>query len=114
VRPKAATQGNDESLHEQSSHQGFDLVSGWNGWSPDLVNHRFQSAKAANISAASVARLQLKWAFGLPAASSAYNQPTLVDDKIFVGSDSGFVYSLDAATAASTGLSRRRPESAAP
>src|SRR6185369_1210176 len=33
-----------------------DLTStpGWNGWSPDLVNHRLQSAKAANISAASV------------------------------------------------------------
>src|SRR5260370_30983662 len=36
-----------------------DLTSnpGWNGWSPDLVNHRLQSATAANISAASVARL---------------------------------------------------------
>src|SRR5215212_3002429 len=53
-----------------------DLTStpGWNGWSPDLANWRYQSAKAANLSAASVGRLQLKWAFGLPAASSAYNQ----------------------------------------
>jgi len=77
-----------------------DLTStpGWNGWSPDLANWRYQSAKAANLSAASVGRLQLKWAFGLPAASSAYNQPTLVDGKIFVSSDSGFVYSLDAQT----------------
>ena len=77
-----------------------DLTStpGWNGWSPDLVNARFQAAKAANISAASVARLQLKWAFGLPAASSAYTEPTLVDGRIFVASDSGFVYSIDAAS----------------
>ena len=77
-----------------------DLTSspGWNGWSPDLVNARFQSAKAAHISAASVARLQLKWAFGLPAASSAYNEPSFVDGRIFVASDSGFVYSIDAAS----------------
>ena len=77
-----------------------DLTSspGWNGWSPDLLNTRFQSAKAANISAASVARLQLKWAFGLPAASSAYTEPTLVDGRIFISSDSGFIYSIEAAT----------------
>jgi polyvinyl alcohol dehydrogenase (cytochrome) len=77
-----------------------DLTSspGWNGWSPDLLNARFQSSKGANISAASVARLQLKWAFGLPAASSAYTQPTLVDGRIFVGSDSGYIYSIDAAS----------------
>ncbi|MGE0406102.1 MAG: PQQ-binding-like beta-propeller repeat protein [Candidatus Korobacteraceae bacterium] len=71
----------------------------WNGWSPDpLRNTRFQSAKAAGLSPAGVGRLQLKWAFGLPATSSAYGQPTIVDGRIFVGSDSGYMYSLDAKT----------------
>ena len=51
-----------------------------------------------------MARLQLKWAFGLPAASSAYTEPTLVDGRIFVASDSGFVYSIDAARKANLPL----------
>ena len=73
-------------------------VPGWNGWSPDTHNSRFQPAKAAGLQPASVARLQLKWAFGLPATSSAYGQPSIVDGRVFLGSDSGFVYSIDAAT----------------
>ena len=78
-----------------------DLTStpAWNGWSPDpLTNTRFQTAKAAGLSPAAVARLQLKWAFGLPATSAAYGQPTIVAGRVFVGSDSGYMYSLDAAT----------------
>jgi polyvinyl alcohol dehydrogenase (cytochrome) len=71
----------------------------WNGWSPDaLTNTRFQQASAADLSPAATVRLQLKWAFALPATSSAYGQPTVVDGRIFVGSDSGYLYSLDAMT----------------
>jgi polyvinyl alcohol dehydrogenase (cytochrome) len=71
----------------------------WNGWSPNpLTNTRYQAAKAAGLSPAAVSRLQLKWAFGLPATSSAYGQPTVMDGRVFVGSDSGYMYSLDAAT----------------
>jgi len=72
---------------------------GWNGWSPDaMTNKRFQSAKAAGITPASAARLELKWAFAVPGASSMYGQPTIVDGRVFIGSDSGFLYSLDAVT----------------
>ena len=71
----------------------------WNGWSADaLANTRYQPARAAALSPASVARLQLKWAFGLPATYSAYGQPTVVDGHVFIGSDSGYFYSIDAAT----------------
>lgn len=71
----------------------------WNGWSPNAMsNTRFQSAKAAGVTPASVARLELKWAFGLPGTSSAYGQPTIFDGRVFVGADSGYMYSLDAAT----------------
>src|SRR5690349_6820622 len=75
-----------------------DLASkpSWNGWSPDLSEMRFQTGKAANLSVAQVSRLRLKWAFGLPAAASVYGQPTLVDGRVFVSSDAGFVYALDA------------------
>lgn len=70
----------------------------WNGWSPGLSNARFQTAKSADLSPAKVTRLRLKWAFGLPAADSVYGQPTIVDGRVFVTSDAGFVYSVDANT----------------
>jgi polyvinyl alcohol dehydrogenase (cytochrome) len=71
----------------------------WNGWSPNaLTNTRYQSAKDADLSPAAVSRLQLKWAFGFPATYSAYGQPTIVDGRVFVGSDSGYLYSIDAVT----------------
>ena len=74
-------------------------LASWNGWSANpLANTRYQSAKAAGITPAAVARLELKWAFGLPGTSSAYGQPTIFDGRIFVGADSGYMYSLDAAT----------------
>jgi polyvinyl alcohol dehydrogenase (cytochrome) len=71
----------------------------WNGWSPNaLTNTRYQAAKTAGLSPAAVSRLQLKWAFGFPATYSAYGQPTIVDGRVFIGSDSGYLYSIDAIT----------------
>jgi len=70
----------------------------WNGWSPDLVNTRFQNAQAAGLTADQVPQLKLKWAFGYPTGLSAYGQPTVVSGRIFVGSDIGYVYSLNAST----------------
>ena len=71
---------------------------GWNGWGNGLANDRFQSAAAAKLSAATVPRLKLKWAFGYPDGTSAYGQPTVVAGRVFVGTDTGFIYSLDAET----------------
>jgi polyvinyl alcohol dehydrogenase (cytochrome) len=70
----------------------------WNGWSNDLYNARFQPGKAAEMSPAAVSRLTLKWAFALPSAASVYAQPTIAGGRVFVSGDSGFVYSLNAAT----------------
>jgi len=70
----------------------------WNGWSADLTNTRFQSAKGAGLTADQVPQLKLKWAFGYPTGLSAFGQPTVVSGRIFVGSDIGYVYSLDAQT----------------
>jgi polyvinyl alcohol dehydrogenase (cytochrome) len=73
-------------------------ASEWNGWSPDVANTRFQSAKGAGLTAAEVPQLKLKWAFGFPTGLSAYGQPAIVSGRVFTGSDIGYVYSLDAAT----------------
>jgi polyvinyl alcohol dehydrogenase (cytochrome) len=70
----------------------------WNGWGVDLDNSRFQPADAARITAEQVPKLKLKWAFGFPAAFTAYAQPAVVGGRVFIGSVAGIVYSLDAAT----------------
>jgi polyvinyl alcohol dehydrogenase (cytochrome) len=70
----------------------------WNGWGVDLSNTRFQPAGAAGLTAAQVPRLKLKWAFGYPTGVSANGQPTIAAGRVFVGSDNGYVYSLDAKT----------------
>ncbi len=70
----------------------------WNGWSADVTNTRFQTAKAAGITASQVPQLKLKWAFGYPTGVSAFGQPAVASGRVFVGSDIGYVYSLDAKT----------------
>jgi len=70
----------------------------WNGWGVDLDNSRFQPSAAAQITAEQIPKLKLKWAFGFPAAFTAYAQPVVVGGRVFVGSAAGLVYALDAAT----------------
>ena len=71
---------------------------GWNGWSDDLANTRFQPASAARLTAADVPRLKLKWAFGFPHGETNNAQPTVVAGRVFAPSDNGYIYSLDAKT----------------
>ena len=72
--------------------------SSWNGWSTDNQNARFQSASAAGLTAEQVPSLTLKWAFGFPSTVTAYGQPTVVDGRVYSGSNDGTVYALDAQT----------------
>lgn len=74
------------------------LGPAWNGWGVDKANTRFQPAAAAGLTAATIPNLTLKWAFGFPEGRQAFGQPTVVGGRIYVGSDNGFVYALDAAT----------------
>jgi polyvinyl alcohol dehydrogenase (cytochrome) len=73
-------------------------AGGWNGWGNGPRNARFQSSAAAGLDATSVASLKLKWAFGFPGGTSAYGQPAIVAGRLFVGTDTGYIYSLDAST----------------
>ncbi len=70
----------------------------WNGWGVDPSQHRFQPADMARLSASDLPRLKLKWAFGFPGARRAVTQPTVFGGRVFVGSENGKVYSLDAKT----------------
>jgi polyvinyl alcohol dehydrogenase (cytochrome) len=70
----------------------------WNGWGGNLTNDRFQDTAAAGLTARDVPRLKLKWAFGLGAVTEARSQPSAAAGRVFVGSETGDVYSLDART----------------
>jgi polyvinyl alcohol dehydrogenase (cytochrome) len=67
----------------------------WNGWGRSLDNTRYQPEPA--IRASDVAKLALKWAYGYPSGTE-FGQPTVVDERLFVTSSTGRVYSLDSKT----------------
>ncbi len=76
----------------------LDAGSAWNGWGATPANERRQSAAAAGITAQQLPHLELKWALGFPDATSSWAQPTVVGGWVFVGSQNGTVYALDAGT----------------
>jgi polyvinyl alcohol dehydrogenase (cytochrome) len=67
----------------------------WNGWGRGLDNTRYQPEPA--IRASDVAKLALKWAYGYQSGTE-FGQPTVVDERLFVTSSSGRIYSLDSKT----------------
>src|ERR1700676_402181 len=70
----------------------------WNGWGVDASGSRFQPTP--DLAAADVPNLKLKWTFAFPGVINQRNQaqPVIVGGRVFVGSASGTVFSLDAAT----------------
>jgi polyvinyl alcohol dehydrogenase (cytochrome) len=67
---------------------------GWNGWSTDPRNWRFQPDP--DLDPSDIQRLKVKWAFSYDGGK--YGQPTIVGGRLFLTSISGAVYSLDAKT----------------
>ena len=68
----------------------------WSGWGADSSNSRYQPS--GGLSADQVLSLGLKWAFAFPNGSSAFGQPAVAGGRVFIGSDNGFVYSLNASS----------------
>ncbi len=71
-------------------------MASWNGFGVDASNSRYQPKPG--MTAADVPNLKLKWAFAFPGGTQAYGNPAIVGGRVFVGSDNGTVYALDAAT----------------
>ncbi len=69
-------------------------ASSWSGWANGLAGHRFQPNPG--LTATSIPKLKVKWAFAYP--GSAYGQPTVIGDHLFISSSGGAIYSLDAKT----------------
>jgi len=77
-----------------SDWKSASALAEWTGWSPASDNWRHQPAPG--LDAASVPRLQLKWAFGFPGGTVVRSQPAVVAGRLFIGSHDGTIYSLDA------------------
>lgn len=86
----------DPSAGRCAAPAPFDTSAGtpWGGWGPEPGNARFQPRPG--FTAEQIPRLTLKWAFGFPGASGARGLPTLAGGRVFVGSQGGTVYALDA------------------
>jgi polyvinyl alcohol dehydrogenase (cytochrome) len=93
-----ADKGRCAAAPATGSIREFSNAPHWAGWSPSPTNTRFQPSDQAGLRVADVPRLELKWAFGFPDASVAWAQPTAADGRVFVGSQNGTVYALDAKT----------------
>jgi polyvinyl alcohol dehydrogenase (cytochrome) len=64
----------------------------WQAWGVTQANERYQ--RQSGITAAQVPNLKLRWAFGFDGENAAAANPTIVGDRIFVGSGSGRVFAL--------------------
>lgn len=67
-------------------------------WGITPANTRFIPAEKAQLTAADLPNLKLKWAFAYPGANRARSQPSLAGGAVHVGSHSGKVYALDEET----------------
>ncbi len=76
----------------------FDRPPTSSGWGVNLGNTRFVDARSAGLTAEQLPRLKLRWAFGFPNALRARSEPGIGGGSLFVGSQDGTVYSLNAKT----------------
>jgi polyvinyl alcohol dehydrogenase (cytochrome) len=74
----------------------LDEDADWNGWGRDIANRRY--AANGGLTAADLANLELKWAFGYADVVSARAQPTYAGGLLFVASENGEVHALDPQT----------------
>ena len=99
--PKAAPLSVPASTYCGNNAQPFRFSSsapGWTGWSTASDNWRFQDARGAGLTTADVPKLKLKWAFSLGDEITARSQPVVANRRLFFGTATGSVYSLDAHT----------------
>ncbi|MDE2348904.1 MAG: PQQ-binding-like beta-propeller repeat protein [Gammaproteobacteria bacterium] len=66
------------------------------GWGQEPDNDHYVPAAVAQLTAAQIPHLRLKWAFVYPGAVRARSQPSFAYGALYVGSENGTVYALDA------------------
>ncbi len=78
-----------------SANDLADTKNQWNGWGRDLTASRFQAQPG--FAAKDIANLKVKWAFAYP-SGRVNSQPVIVGGRVFVASNPGLIFSLDANT----------------
>jgi polyvinyl alcohol dehydrogenase (cytochrome) len=66
----------------------------WNGWGVDPAQTRYQPNPG--LTAADIPRLKVKWTFAYPGSKNG--QATVIGERLFIASNAGRVYSLNART----------------
>lgn len=72
-----------------------ELDDSWSGWGGNHANTRFNNAESNDIDASQINNLKLKWVFAFPDVRSVIGNPAIAGDRVFIGAESGEVYSLD-------------------
>ena len=67
-------------------------------WGVNLDNNRYVDGATAGLDAEAIGALELKWAVAFPNALRARSQPGIAGGSLFVGSQDGTVYALNAKT----------------
>src|SRR5438874_435835 len=88
----------DEISNPCPAGVGWKDAPGWSNWGAGLTNMRFQAAKEAGLRAEDLPKLTMKWAFAFPDTAVLRSQPAVYRGRVFVGSQDGSVYALDAET----------------
>jgi len=73
-----------------------DAVPVGSGWGIDAENTRSIPAERTGLVAGDLGRLKLQWSFVFPDSIGARSQPTIAGNGLFVGSQSGALYAMDA------------------
>ncbi|RIV23757.1 dehydrogenase [Fibrisoma montanum] len=92
-----------ETTLPKEAYTPFSLPSGkglvhHSGWGGNLEGTGFRSAEQAGMSAATVGKLKLKWAFAIPEANQVRSKPAIVGDWLILGTQFGDVYCLNKTT----------------
>ena len=100
LNPSKPSLASGRLCNDMSNPETQDTASiGWRGWSLDTGNTRH--VRDIKLSEAQVSGLRLKWSFVFPDTApftSTGNQPTVVGNRLYIGSVNGMVYALDADT----------------
>jgi polyvinyl alcohol dehydrogenase (cytochrome) len=88
----------DEIANRCTAETAWKGSAGWTNWGAGVTNMRYQPAKDAGLRAENLTKLTLKWAFAFPDTAVLRSQPAVYRGTVFVGSQEGSVYSLDAVT----------------
>jgi len=95
-QPGAPVQANVDANRCQGSGGPINLNGPqWNGWGRDLENSRYQPKPG--LKAEDVPRLKVKWAWAHP-GPMATGQPTIIGDRLYVTTEVGQIFCLNAQT----------------